>query len=50
MNMTSPETGGCLFYVKNLYIELEDVVEKGFEALINDKSQVKILVKLSGEK
>lgn len=48
--MTSPETGGCLFYVKNLYIELEDVVEKGFEALINNKSQVKILAKLNGDK
>lgn len=30
-------------------IELEDIVEKGFEALTNDKSQAKILVKLSGE-
>lgn len=32
------------------YIELEDIVDKGFETLINDKSQAKILVKLSGEK
>lgn len=32
------------------HIELEDIVEKGFKALINDKSQAKILVKLSGEK
>lgn len=31
-------------------IELDDIVEKGFEALINDKSQAKILVELSGEK
>ena len=31
-------------------IELEDIVDKGFEALINDKTQAKILVKLSGEK
>ena len=31
-------------------IELEDIVNKGFEALINDKTQAKILVKLSGEK
>ncbi|MBB6446797.1 zinc-binding dehydrogenase [Bacillus benzoevorans] len=30
-------------------IELDDIVEKGIKALINDKSQVKILVKLSGE-
>lgn len=30
-------------------IELEDIVNKGFEALLNDKSQAKILVKLSGE-
>lgn len=30
-------------------IELENIVEKGFEALTNDKSQAKILVKLSGE-
>ena len=30
-------------------IELDDIVEKGFEALTNDKSQAKILVKLSGE-
>lgn len=32
------------------HIELEDIVNKGFEALMNDKSQAKILVKLSGEK
>lgn len=32
------------------HIELEDIVDKGFEALVNDKSQAKILVKLSGEK
>lgn len=31
-------------------IQLDDIVEKGFEALTNDKSQAKILVKLSGEK
>ncbi|MGG3448335.1 2,3-butanediol dehydrogenase [Domibacillus aminovorans] len=31
------------------HIELEEIVNKGFEALINDKSQAKILVKLSGE-
>ncbi|WP_077210382.1 2,3-butanediol dehydrogenase [Bacillus dakarensis] len=31
------------------HIELEDIIEKGFEALINDKSQAKILVKLSGD-
>lgn len=30
-------------------IELENIVEKGFEALSNDKSQAKILVKLSGQ-
>lgn len=30
-------------------IELEDVVEKGFEELLNNKNQAKILVKLSGE-
>ncbi|WP_163971441.1 2,3-butanediol dehydrogenase [Oceanobacillus halotolerans] len=30
-------------------IELEEIVDKGFESLINDKSQAKILVKLSGE-
>ncbi|WOV86437.1 2,3-butanediol dehydrogenase [Sporosarcina oncorhynchi] len=30
-------------------IELDDIVEKGFEALTNDKSQAKILVQLSGE-
>ncbi len=30
-------------------IELEDIVENGFEAFTNDKSQAKILVKLSGE-
>ncbi|WP_062109047.1 2,3-butanediol dehydrogenase [Bacillus niameyensis] len=32
------------------HIELEEIVEKGFEALLHDKSQAKILVKLSGEK
>ncbi|MFD1706335.1 2,3-butanediol dehydrogenase [Siminovitchia sediminis] len=32
------------------HIELEDIVNKGFEALMNDKSQAKILVTLSGEK
>ncbi|MFJ5717581.1 2,3-butanediol dehydrogenase [Neobacillus sp. NPDC093127] len=32
------------------HIELEDIVNKGFEALMKDKSQAKILVKLSGEK
>ncbi|CDO03515.1 Sorbitol dehydrogenase [Oceanobacillus picturae] len=31
-------------------IKLDDIVEKGFEALSNDKSQAKILVELSGEK
>ena len=31
------------------YIELENIVEQGFEKLQNDKSQAKILVKLSGE-
>ncbi|SIS55493.1 2,3-butanediol dehydrogenase [Salimicrobium flavidum] len=31
-------------------IQLDDIVEKGFEALSNDKSQAKILVELSGEK
>lgn len=31
-------------------IELENIVEEGFESLSNDKSQAKILVKLSGEK
>ncbi|MGL6146081.1 2,3-butanediol dehydrogenase [Macrococcoides caseolyticum] len=30
-------------------IELDDIVEHGFEKLTNDKSQVKILVKLNGE-
>lgn len=30
-------------------IELEDIVDKGFEELSNNKSQAKILVKLSGE-
>lgn len=29
-------------------IELDDIVEEGFEVLISDKSQAKILVKLSG--
>lgn len=32
------------------HIELENIVNEGFEALLNDKSQSKILVKLSGEK
>jgi (R,R)-butanediol dehydrogenase/meso-butanediol dehydrogenase/diacetyl reductase len=32
------------------HIELDEIVEKGFEALIHDKSQAKILVTLSGEK
>jgi (R,R)-butanediol dehydrogenase / meso-butanediol dehydrogenase / diacetyl reductase len=31
-------------------IVLEDIVEKGFEALTNDKTQAKILVELSGER
>ncbi|MDM5339082.1 2,3-butanediol dehydrogenase [Fictibacillus enclensis] len=31
------------------HIEIDDIVEKGFESLINDKSQAKILVKLSGD-
>lgn len=31
------------------YIQLENIVEQGFEKLENDKSQAKILVKLSGE-
>jgi len=31
-------------------IQLDDIVEKGFKALTNDKSQAKILVELSGEK
>ncbi|SDJ57548.1 2,3-butanediol dehydrogenase [Salimicrobium halophilum] len=31
-------------------IQLDDIVDKGFEALSNDKSQAKILVELSGEK
>ncbi|WP_394121970.1 2,3-butanediol dehydrogenase [Planococcus donghaensis] len=31
-------------------IHLDDIVEKGFEALTKDKTQVKILVELSGEK
>lgn len=30
-------------------IEIDDIVTKGFETLTNDKSQVKILVKLNGE-
>ena len=30
------------------HIELDDIVEKGFTSLIEDKSQAKILVKLSG--
>lgn len=32
------------------HIELEDISEKGFEVLVSDKTQAKILVKLSGEK
>ncbi|GBD58723.1 hypothetical protein TEHN0098T_0719 [Tetragenococcus halophilus subsp. halophilus] len=32
------------------HIELENIVENGFESLSNDKSQAKILVKLSGDK
>ncbi|MCC4722998.1 2,3-butanediol dehydrogenase [Salinicoccus sp. RF5] len=32
------------------HIELNEIVYKGFEALLNDKSQSKILVKLSGDK
>lgn len=32
------------------HIELNEIVDKGFEALLNDKSQSKILVKLSGDK
>lgn len=32
------------------HIELDNIVEEGFESLSNDKSQAKILVKLSGEK
>jgi (R,R)-butanediol dehydrogenase/meso-butanediol dehydrogenase/diacetyl reductase len=32
------------------HIELEDIVEKGFEALKHDKTEVKILVALSGER
>lgn len=32
------------------HIELDEIVDKGFEALLNDKSQAKILVKLSGGK
>ncbi|MBP2078345.1 2,3-butanediol dehydrogenase [Oceanobacillus polygoni] len=31
-------------------IQLDDIVEKGFETLSSDKSQAKILVELSGEK
>ncbi|HSJ39406.1 MAG TPA: 2,3-butanediol dehydrogenase [Planococcus sp. (in: firmicutes)] len=31
-------------------IRLDDIVDKGFEALTKDKTQVKILVELSGEK
>ncbi|GGJ94208.1 2,3-butanediol dehydrogenase [Lentibacillus kapialis] len=31
------------------HIELDDIVSKGFDALLSDKSQAKILVKLSGE-
>ena len=31
-------------------IELDEIVEKGFEALTNDKTKAKILVELSGEK
>lgn len=32
------------------HIELEDIVQEGFEKLLHDKSHAKILVKLSGEK
>lgn len=32
------------------HIELDEIVDKGFNVLLNDKSQAKILVKLSGEK
>ncbi|TVT27378.1 2,3-butanediol dehydrogenase [Salinicoccus cyprini] len=32
------------------HIELNEIVDKGFEALLNDKSQSKILVRLGGEK
>jgi len=31
-------------------IKLDEIVDKGFEALTNDKTQSKILVELSGEK
>ncbi|HLR54940.1 MAG TPA: 2,3-butanediol dehydrogenase [Pseudogracilibacillus sp.] len=31
-------------------IQLDDIVEKGFESLTNDKSQAKILVELTGDK
>ena len=30
-------------------IELDEIIDKGFNQLIEDKSQAKILVKLSGE-
>ena len=30
-------------------IELADIVESGFNQLVNDKSQAKILVKLNGD-
>ncbi|WP_018665338.1 2,3-butanediol dehydrogenase [Heyndrickxia acidiproducens] len=32
------------------HIQLDEIIEKGFEALTKDKSQAKILVQLSGEK
>lgn len=38
------------FPVISDHIELNEIVDKGFEALLNDKSQSKILVKLSGDK
>ena len=31
-------------------IQLDNIVDDGFEALTNDKTQAKILVELSGEK
>lgn len=37
-------------YVMNVPVELDDIVEKGFEVLIHAKSQEKIFVRLSGEK
>ena len=30
-------------------IELENIVESGFNQLVNDKSQAKILVRLNGD-